>query len=177
MKKKFSSKWKASKNPRKQRKYLANAPLHLKRKNLSSNLSKELRKKYNMKNIPVKKEDTVRIMRGSFKGKKGKVSEVKTKLSKIIIEGIQRKKQDGSKVSVPINASNLQIVELNIEDKKRMKKIRENEKDKETEKEEKKKAKEMKKTEKKEELKDKRKKSKINKQGKDNGAPKKAKSS
>ncbi|RLG15672.1 50S ribosomal protein L24 [Candidatus Pacearchaeota archaeon] len=119
MKKKFSTAWKSSKQPRKQRKYLVNAPLHLKRKMLSVNLSRELRKKYGKRNISVKKGDTVKIMRGKFKGKQGKIIEIKTKKQKITIEGIQTKKQDGSKVNVPIKASNLQIIELNLEDRKR----------------------------------------------------------
>ncbi len=119
MKRKFSTSWKASKNPGKQRKYSANAPLHLKRKFLSVNLSKELRKKQGKRNIPVRKGDIIKILRGKFKGKQGKVTEVKVKKSKIIIEGIQIKKQDGSKVNVPMKASNLQIIELNMEDRKR----------------------------------------------------------
>jgi len=97
MKKKFSTKWKASKQPRKQRKYLANAPLHIKNKFLSVNLSKELRKKYGKRNLRVKKGDKIKILRGKFKKRIGKVKEVKPKMSKIYIEGIQVKKQDGSK--------------------------------------------------------------------------------
>jgi len=123
MKKKFSTSWKSSKQPRKQRKYTANAPLHIKKKLVSVNLSKDLRKKYGKRNIPVRKNDIVRIMKGKFKKKKGKVSEVKLKKSKIIIEGIQVKKQDGSKVNFPMKASNLQIIELYLEDKKRTKKL------------------------------------------------------
>ena len=125
MKQKFSRSWKASKQPRKQRKYIANAPLHLKRKLLSANLSKELRKKHNKRNIPVIKGDIVKIMRGKFKNKTGKIIKVKIKALKIMIEGIQVKKQDGSKVNVPLRASNLQIIELNLEDKKRLKSINE----------------------------------------------------
>lgn len=124
MKKKFSTAWKASKQPRKQRKYLANAPLHVKRKMLGANLSKELRKKYSRRSISVRKGDTVKVMRGKFKGKKGNIVEIKAKYSKIMIEGIQRKKQDGSKVNVPLRASNLQITELNLDDKKRLKKLK-----------------------------------------------------
>ena len=122
MKQKFSKAWKASSQPRKQRKYAANAPIHLKRKLLSVNLAKDLRKKHEKKNIPVRKGDTIRIMRGKFKGKKGKVNEVKTKMEKIYVEGVQVKKRDGSTVNVPVKASNLQIVELNLEDRMRMKK-------------------------------------------------------
>ncbi|MDP7520749.1 MAG: 50S ribosomal protein L24, partial [Candidatus Pacearchaeota archaeon] len=114
MKKEFSKHWKSSKQPRKQRKYLANAPLHIKKKFISVNLSRELRKKYPKRNIPVKKGDVVKVMRGKFKKKQGKVIEVKLKLSKIIIEGIQVKKQDGSKVNVRLQPSNLQLIELNL---------------------------------------------------------------
>jgi large subunit ribosomal protein L24 len=123
MKRKFSTLWKSSKQPRKQRKYLANAPLHIRKKFISVNLSKELRKKHKKRNIPIKKGDVVKIMRGKFKKKQGKVTEVKLKISKIAIEGIQVKKQDSSKVNVRLQPSNLQIIELNLEDKKRMKKL------------------------------------------------------
>lgn len=121
MKNEFSKNWKSSKQPRKQRKYLAKAPLHIKKKLISVNLSKELRKKHGMRNIPIKKGDTVKIMKGKFKRKQGKVSEVKLKMSKIIVEGIQKTKQDSSKVNVKLQPSNLQIVELNLGDKKRLK--------------------------------------------------------
>ena len=119
--KKFSKKWISSKNPGKQRKYLAKAPIHLKRKLLSVNLSKELRKRWGKRNVVLRKDDVVKIMRGKFKGKKGKVLVVKIKRQRIEIENIQKKKQDGSKSNVPIKASNLQIVELNLEDRKRNK--------------------------------------------------------
>ena len=119
MKRKFSKSWKSSKQPKKQRKYLANAPLHLKKKLVSVNLSKELRKKHGKRNIPVRKGDTVKVMKGKFKKKQGKVISVELKRSKISIEGIQRKKQDGSKVNVKLQPSNLQIIELNLEDRKR----------------------------------------------------------
>jgi large subunit ribosomal protein L24 len=120
MKKEFSTKWTGSKQPRKQRKYIANAPLHRKRKLLSTNLIKELREKYKIRNIELRKDDKVKIMRGKFKGREGKIIKIKTKLQKVYIEGIQTKKQDGSKVDIPLKTSNLQIIELYLDDKKRM---------------------------------------------------------
>ncbi len=123
MKQKFSTKWKASKQPRKQRKYIANAPLHILHKFLSANLSKDLRKKYNKRNFPLRKNDKVKIMRGEFKNKTGKVSLVDIKKTRVAIEGIQRTKKDGSKVNIRFKPSNLQIQELNLEDKKRLKSI------------------------------------------------------
>jgi large subunit ribosomal protein L24 len=128
MKNKFSKHWKESKQPRKQRKYLANAPLHIKRKLLGANLSKDLRKKFKKRTIPVVKGDTVKIMRGKFKGKTGKITEVNTGTSKIKIEGINVKKQDGSKANIKMQPSNVQIIELNLNDKKRMKTQNKNEK-------------------------------------------------
>ncbi len=120
MKKKFSTHWNASTQPRKQRKYSANAPLHIKRKLLSVNLSKELRKRHSRRNIPAVKGDTVKIMVGKFRKKTGKIISIDVKNSKIKIEGITVKKQDGSKANVKIHPSNLQIIELNLNDKKRI---------------------------------------------------------
>jgi large subunit ribosomal protein L24 len=124
MKKKFNTSWKSSKQPRKQKKYLRNAPLHVKRKFMSSNLTKELRKKYKKRSLPLRKGDVVKIMRGKFKNKKGKVTAIKLKTQKIEVEGIQVKKQDGSKINIPLRPSNLQIVELNFSDKKRNKALK-----------------------------------------------------
>jgi len=121
MKKEFSNKWKASKQPRKQRKYLAKAPLHIKRKFLNVNLSRNLRKKHEKRNLTLRKGDVVKIMRGKFRKKSGKVSHINPKNQKINVDGISIKKRDGSKVNVNLKPSNLQIIELNLEDKKRLK--------------------------------------------------------
>jgi large subunit ribosomal protein L24 len=123
MKQKFSNKWTGSKKPRKQRKYRANAPLHIRHNLMSSNLSKDLRKKYGKRSFPIRKDDSVKIMRGAFKGKKGKIDSVNLKKLRVMIAGIFKSKKDGSKVEVYFNPSNLQIQELNLEDTKRRKAI------------------------------------------------------
>lgn len=110
-----------SSKPRKQRKFLFTAPLHLRRKFLSSHLSKELREKYNRRSLPVRKGDEVEVMRGEFKKKRGKISRVNLKKYKVYIEGITRKRTTGVDVQVPIHASNLRIINLNLEDKRRAK--------------------------------------------------------
>jgi large subunit ribosomal protein L24 len=120
MKQKFSTHWNASIQPRKQRKYTANAPLHIRHKFVSANLSKDLRKKYSRRSFPVRKNDEIKIMRGEFKGKKGKIESVDLKYSRVIISGIFRTKKDGTKVQVYFNPSNLQIQELSMDDKKRI---------------------------------------------------------
>ena len=142
MRKQFSKGWKASKQPRKQRKYRARSPLHIKRKFLSANLSKELRKKYKRRSVALRKGDTVKIMRGSFKGKTGKIERVEVKRERASIEKIQKSKKDGTKVEVFFNASNLQIRELNLDDKERIKSLNKEEKKKKVEKKENKEKKE-----------------------------------
>ncbi|MAG07402.1 50S ribosomal protein L24 [Candidatus Pacearchaeota archaeon] len=121
MKKKFSTAWKASSQTRKQRKYLANAPIHTQRKIMASHLSKELRSKYKKRSFPIRKDDEVKIMRGKFKGKTGKIANIDRPRKRVAIEGIQRKKKDGTKINIFFNSSVLQIQKLNLEDKKRVK--------------------------------------------------------
>ncbi len=68
--------------------------------------------------LHVKKNDTVQILAGKDKGKKGKVLQVFPKLNKVVVEGINmtvknvRPKQQGEKGQVvrynaPIHASNV----------------------------------------------------------------------
>ena len=121
MKQRFSTSWIGSKQPRKQRKYRANAGLHIRHVMMGANLSKELRKKYGKRSFPLRKGDSVRIMVGAFKKKTGKIDSVDLKKLRVMIEGIYRTKKDGTKVSVYFNPSNLQIKELNLEDKMRKK--------------------------------------------------------
>jgi len=130
MKQKFSNNWVGSRQPRKQRKYRHNAPSHIRHNLMSANLSKDLRKKYEKRSFPIRKNDSVKIMRGEFKGKTGKIDSVDLKKLRIMIAGIFRSKKDGTKVGVYFNPSNLQIQELDLEDVKRKQGIeRKNSKD------------------------------------------------
>src|SRR3989344_6055498 len=126
MKQKFSTKWKASRQARKQRKYLANLPLHLRHKLMSASLSKELRKKHERRSFPVRKNDVVKVIDGSFKGKTGRISDVDLRKLKASIEGIQKQKKDGTKVNIYFFPSKLEITELNLDDKIRMNAIAKN---------------------------------------------------
>jgi large subunit ribosomal protein L24 len=110
-----------SSKPRKQRKFLFTAPIHLKRKMLSSHLSKALREKYKKRSMPVRKGDEVLIMRGKFKGKTGKISRIDLKKQRVYIDGASRKRTVGTEVLVPIPSSNVQITNLNLDDKRRVK--------------------------------------------------------
>lgn len=119
----FIASHKRSIQPRKQRKYRYDAPLHIRKKFVHAHLTKELRDKYKIRNIQLRKEDRVKILRGQFKGKSGVVDKIDLKRGKAVITGIDITKKDGSKVPYAITVSNLIITELKLEDKKRNKSI------------------------------------------------------
>jgi large subunit ribosomal protein L24 len=119
MKKEWSPKWSGSRQPRKQRKYRHNAPLHIRRKFLSSHLSKELRERFGKRSVPVRKGDEVLVMTGSFRGIRGNVERVDLGRTRVYVESVKRKKVDGSEVTVPLHPSNVMITKLALEDKAR----------------------------------------------------------
>jgi large subunit ribosomal protein L24 len=112
-----------SKQPRKQRKALFNAPLHVRHKLLTARLSEELQRQYGIKRLPVRKGDTVLILRGDFKGVRGKVVKVDLRRVRIYVEGATIKKPSGETVYYPIHPSKVMIVELDLSDKKRLETI------------------------------------------------------
>ena len=64
---------------------------------MSSRLSKELQKKYKCKQAPIRKGDEVKIMRGTYKSKTGKVTTVYRKKWCIHVEKIEKDKPNGQK--------------------------------------------------------------------------------
>ena len=128
MKAEFTKSWKRSVQPRKQRKYKEKASLHTKSRMLRSHLSKELKEKYSKRSMRVRTGDKVKIMRGQFAKLEGKVESVNSKKGKIFVAKAEFQKMDGSKAKYPINPSNVVILEMNLDDKKRIAKIKKVEK-------------------------------------------------
>jgi len=124
MEKKFSKSWKSSSQTRKQRKYVFNAPLHIKHKLASSTLSKELRKDYSIRSVPVRVGDIVTVKSGQFKGISGKVTKVSLARVFAHVEGAVLKRADATEAHYPIHPSNLEITKLNLDDKLRVAKIK-----------------------------------------------------
>ncbi|RLF12471.1 MAG: 50S ribosomal protein L24 [Thermoprotei archaeon] len=106
-----------TKQPRKQRRLLYQAPLHVRHKLMSAHLSDDLRKEYGFRSLPVRKGDVVVVMRGEHKGHSGKVIRVDLSKYRVFIEGLVRKKADGTEVFIPIHPSKLEIIRLNLDDK------------------------------------------------------------
>ena len=109
--------------PRKQRKMLYNAPLHKKRKWLAAHLTENLLLKYDKRSMPVVTGDTVKVMRGIFKGHEDKVAMIHVKKQVVEVEGITTVKADGTKIARPLHASNLLITKLNLTDRWRRQKL------------------------------------------------------
>ncbi len=119
MKKSYSSRWKSSRQPRKQRKYRHNAPLHKRQKMVSAHLAKDLRKQYKRRAMPLRKGDEVKVMKGQHRGSYGKIEKIDLKRLKVNIENVKTKKTSGEEVAVTIDPSNLLITKLELGDKKR----------------------------------------------------------
>ncbi len=117
--KQFSRHWKSSKSARKQRKYRAQLPLHLRQRLLRAHLSTELKKRYHQRNVPVRAGDKVVVARGQFKKRDGKVERVDKKRECLYISGIEVVKKDGTKILFAIHPSNVVITELYLDDKRR----------------------------------------------------------
>ncbi|XP_040589762.1 60S ribosomal protein L26-like [Mesocricetus auratus] len=92
-----------------------NAPSHIWRKIMSSPLSKELRQKYNIRSMPIRKDDEVQVVRGHYKGQQiGKTVQVYRKKYVIYIELVQREKANGMTVHMGIHPSKVVITRLKL---------------------------------------------------------------
>ncbi|KAG9440412.1 hypothetical protein H6P81_020577 [Aristolochia fimbriata] len=104
-----------SSSRRKNRKAHFTAPSSVRRIRMSAPLSSDLRSKYNVRSVPVRKDDEVQVVRGTFKGREGKVVQVYRKKWVIHVERITREKVNGSTVNVGIDPSNVVITKLRLD--------------------------------------------------------------
>ncbi|WP_268542606.1 50S ribosomal protein L24 [Candidatus Nitrosotenuis cloacae] len=95
----------------------------LRSKSMCSHLSDELTKKYHKRSIRVTEGDTVKVMRGEFKGVSGKITRVSTEKNGVSIEGIKKEKLKGGNLDVFIHTSNLLVTEITTDDKWRQNKL------------------------------------------------------
>ena len=90
-------------------------------KQICAPISTDLRKKYSRRNIRIMTNDTVKVMRGEYKGLTGKVTKISTETSGVAIEGNKKEKLKGEKIDVYIHSTNMIITSLNTDDKWRLK--------------------------------------------------------
>ena len=96
---------------------------NIRSKQIGTTLSKQLRQKYHRRSIRIVNGDTVKILRGEYKGIDGKVTKISLDKNSIAVEGVQREKLKGGKIDLYIHSSNAVITSLNTEDNWRIKKL------------------------------------------------------
>merc|ERR1711937_418201 len=104
-----------SSSRRKSRKAHFTAPSHMRRKIMSAPLSTELRAKYAVRSVPIRKDDEVQIVRGTYKNREGKVTQVYRRKWVIHIERITRERVNGATVNVGIDPSKVVITKLKVD--------------------------------------------------------------
>mmetsp|Transcript_9279 Transcript_9279/g.12934 ORF Transcript_9279/g.12934 Transcript_9279/m.12934 type:complete len:146 (-) Transcript_9279:124-561(-) len=108
-----------SSSRRKSRKAHFSAPSSRRRKIMSATLSDELRKKFNVRSMPIRKDDEVQVFRGIHKNRDGKVLEVYRKKYVIHIDHVNRDKNNGASVMLGISPSNVIITKLHLDPDRR----------------------------------------------------------
>ena len=87
---------------RAQRKLQLLAPSSIKRKLMNCHLAKSLRDQYKIRSLPVKRGDDVKILKGKAKGKTAKVVQVYRRRNVIYVDKVNREKQNGQSIFLPI---------------------------------------------------------------------------
>lgn len=110
-----------SSKPRKVRKQQLACSKHLRPRRLHAQLSKNLNSQYGTRSIAIRKGDRVLLTRGDYAGQEDEVTEVDLDKGFVYVKEVTQEKADGTKSFVPVRASNLQIIKLNLDDEKRQK--------------------------------------------------------
>jgi len=115
----------SSTKAKKQRKARTDAPLHKRKRMVSAHLDSVLMSEYNVRSLPVRKGDTVKIIRGSedFKTSEAKVASVDLKHCKLVIENVTIPKADGTQKPKPVDPSDVLLTKLDLSDPWRKNKL------------------------------------------------------
>merc|ERR1719169_295839 len=82
---------------------------------MSAPLSKDLRTKYNVRSLPIRRDDEVMIVRGHFHDREGKVTQVYRKKWRIHVERVTRDKANGQTVPVGVHPSKVVITKIKLD--------------------------------------------------------------
>ena len=108
-----------SKQPHKQRNRRARAPLHERHKQVRATLAGDLRGEYGQRSVRVNAGDTVEVLRGDFAGETGEVQRVDLADAEIFVEGVVVESADGEELPKALDASNVRVTELTLDDERR----------------------------------------------------------
>ena len=81
----------------------------------------DIREKVGKRTLPIRSGDKVRVLRGDFKGHEGEVLTVDYGSYKVTIEEVTLAKPDGTATFLPVDPSNLMIIDADLKDDRRIK--------------------------------------------------------
>jgi len=102
--------------PRHQRKAVYTADLFERRRRMAVPLSRELRRRYGRRQLPVRKGDTVRILSGSYVGREERVAKVNLRNYSVTLDNVTGKTGDAKLKPLPVRPNHLVLTKLNLAD-------------------------------------------------------------
>lgn len=105
-----------SRLPRKQRRAVYEASTAVRRKQMAVLLSRDLRTRYGRRQVPVRKGDTVRVIRGSYIGREERVAKIDRRGYSVTLDNITVKTGEAKLKPLPIRTSALVLTRLNLSD-------------------------------------------------------------
>jgi large subunit ribosomal protein L24 len=115
--------------PRRQRRALYNASTTERRRRMTVPLSKELRRRFRRRNVPIRKGDTVRVLSGSYAGEETRVARVTRRDYAVTLENVTLRTAEEKLKPLGIRPSHLVITRLNLADPWRRRALRLREED------------------------------------------------
>ncbi|NVM30795.1 MAG: 50S ribosomal protein L24 [Candidatus Helarchaeota archaeon] len=112
-----------TKSRRKQRKRFYNQPHHKRNKLFTAKLHDDLLEDHDIKRLPIRKDDTVLVVRGEFRDMEGKVSRIDRQKAQLFIDGASIEKSSGTTFDIPIHPSNVVLTKIEVKKDKWRKKI------------------------------------------------------
>lgn len=101
---------------RRQRKALYNAHTAKRRRLMSVPLSKDLRARFHRRALPLRKGDTVRILKGSYEGREERVAKVDRRSLAVTLDNVTSKTGESKQTPLPVRTGSLVLVHLNLAD-------------------------------------------------------------
>jgi large subunit ribosomal protein L24 len=114
-----------TRQPHKERTRKRNAPLHERHDQVRATLADDLREEYGQRSVRVNAGDTVEVLRGDHAGEEAEVIAVDLAEEVVHVEDVTVEKADGEEVPRPLDASNLRVTDLDLDDERRQARLEE----------------------------------------------------
>jgi large subunit ribosomal protein L24 len=103
-------------SPRRQRRAVYEADTFERRRRMTVPLSRELRRRFHLRSVPLRKGDTVRVMRGSYVGREERVAKLNRRDYTVTLDNVTLKSGEEKLKPLPVRTNHLLIVRLNLAD-------------------------------------------------------------